>query len=93
MRGVNIERKIVAQLRNEGWLCARSAGSKSPIDVWAVKEGSVRLIQVKRVKRNSFKIKETMNELRKLKEEHGCKNIIVELHIWHERVGFEILKV
>jgi Holliday junction resolvase len=34
-------------LRDEGWVCSRSAMSHGPVDVFAAKEGVVRLIQVK----------------------------------------------
>ena len=34
-------------LRGEGWICSRSAMSHGPVDVFAAKNGIVRLIQVK----------------------------------------------
>ena len=34
-------------LRDEGWVCSRSAMSHGPVDVFAAKDGVVRLIQVK----------------------------------------------
>ncbi len=34
-------------LRNEGWVCSRSAMSHGPVDVFAAKKGRVLLIQVK----------------------------------------------
>jgi Holliday junction resolvase len=44
-RGADLERALVRHLRAHGWEAARSASSKSGIDVWAVKGGNVRLFQ------------------------------------------------
>ena len=43
------EQQLVREFRALGWYAARSAGSKSPWDIYTVlpKEGEVRLIQVK----------------------------------------------
>lgn len=45
-------------LRVEGWVVGRSAGSHSPVDVFAAKEGRVLLVQIKsgqaRVKRDEL---------------------------------------
>jgi Holliday junction resolvase len=34
-------------LRVDGWIVGRSAGSHSPVDVFAAKEGKILLVQVK----------------------------------------------
>lgn len=49
LRSVKRERELVNEFRAKGWMACRSAGSKSPYDVWAVnpKTGDVVLIQVK----------------------------------------------
>ena len=49
LRSAAKERSIVNDLREQGYWAARSAGSKSPWDVWAFHplSGEVRLIQVK----------------------------------------------
>lgn len=51
-KGADYERQIVNELREQGFVCARSAGSKSKIDVWAVNERTkeVLLIQAKKGK-------------------------------------------
>lgn len=51
-KGADYERKIVNELREYGWIAARSAGSHSPIDVWAIneKEKKILLIQAKKGK-------------------------------------------
>lgn len=38
---------MLKKLREEGWYCSRSAASHGPVDVFAAKEGKVRMIQVK----------------------------------------------
>ncbi len=48
--GIKKERKIVNDLKAEGWdIVQRSAGSHSPVDVWAVNKDLklIRLIQAK----------------------------------------------
>lgn len=51
-KGADYERKIVNELRDAGFIAARSAGSKSPIDVWAIneKEREILLVQAKKGK-------------------------------------------
>lgn len=46
-RGRSKEYETMKSLRNEGWVCSRSAMSHGPVDVFAAKDGVVRLIQVK----------------------------------------------
>ncbi len=38
---------MLRKLRDEGWYCSRSAASHGPIDVFAAKNGRIRMIQVK----------------------------------------------
>jgi Holliday junction resolvase len=46
-RGRSREYQVLKKLRSEGWYCSRSAASHGPIDVFAAKNGKVRMIQVK----------------------------------------------
>jgi Holliday junction resolvase len=46
-RGRNREYQVLKKLRREGWYCSRSAASHGPVDVFAGKNGMVRMIQVK----------------------------------------------
>jgi Holliday junction resolvase len=46
-RGRSREYQVLRKLRSEGWFCSRSAASHGPVDVFAAKEGKVRMIQVK----------------------------------------------
>jgi Holliday junction resolvase len=47
-RGRAKEYRCMELLRRDGWVVGRSAGSHSPVDVFAAKEGRVLLVQVKR---------------------------------------------
>ena len=46
-RGRAAEYRAMQLLRREEWIVARSAGSHSPADLFAAKEGKVLLVQVK----------------------------------------------
>src|SRR5580704_39347 len=46
-RGRSREYQTMHSLRKEGWFCSRSAMSHGPVDIFAAKDGMVRLIQVK----------------------------------------------
>lgn len=46
-RGRSKEYKAMEMLKAEGWVVARSAGSHSPVDVFAAREGATLLLQVK----------------------------------------------
>jgi Holliday junction resolvase len=48
-RSTRREREIVNDFRSRGFICARSAGSKSPTDVWAFNPKTLEfyMIQVK----------------------------------------------
>lgn len=55
LRSRKRERELVNQYRKQGWIAARSAGSKSAYDVWAFHPGKalINLIQVKTTKGGS----------------------------------------
>ncbi len=61
-RGRSREYAALKMLRDEGWLCSRSAKSHSPVDIFAGKGGRLILIQVK-----SGSAKLTKDELMELK--------------------------
>jgi Holliday junction resolvase len=46
-RGRAKEYRVMELLREEGWVVGRSAGSHSPVDIFAAKEGRILLVQVK----------------------------------------------
>jgi Holliday junction resolvase len=48
LKGRRKEYQIIKQLKTEGWtIVTRSAGSHSPIDIFAIKEGEILFIQSK----------------------------------------------
>lgn len=46
-RGAEAERDLVKKKRAEGYAAGRNAGSHSPIDVWAAKDGRIEFHQLK----------------------------------------------
>jgi len=46
-RGRAKEYRVMEMLKKDGWVVGRSAGSHSPVDIFAAKEGRVLLVQVK----------------------------------------------
>ena len=46
-RGRSREYQVLRQLREEGWLCSRSAASHGPVDIFAGRAGSILMVQVK----------------------------------------------
>ena len=46
-RGRSREYQVLRKLRDEGWLCSRSAASHGPVDIFAGKDGRILMIQVK----------------------------------------------
>jgi len=63
-------------LRREGWVVGRSAASHSPVDIFAAKEGKVKLVQVK-----SGKARVKMEELGELVKWAEAFNADAE--VWH----------
>jgi Holliday junction resolvase len=46
-RGRSREYQVLHKLREEGWLCSRSAASHGPVDIFAGKGGMILMVQVK----------------------------------------------
>ena len=46
-RGRAKEYRVMEMLKKDGWVVGRSAGSHSPVDIFAAKDGRVLLVQVK----------------------------------------------
>jgi Holliday junction resolvase len=46
-RGRSREYQVLKKLREEGWLCSRSAASHGPVDIFAGREGRILMVQVK----------------------------------------------
>ena len=87
IRGRNAEYKVVEELRRQGAVLAqRSAGSNSPIDVFAIMpDGTIRLIQVK--------TGSSPDELNKLTSLPVNKFASKELWHWIPRKGWEITEL
>ena len=45
--GRSREYQVLRKLREEGWLCSRSAASHGPVDIFAGKDGRMLMVQVK----------------------------------------------
>jgi len=85
-RGTETENKYRLKLLEEGWdIVQRSAGSKSPIDIWALKEEEVMLIQMKRSKTKNFSYKKELQKFIKIKVPISCTKRFV---VWVDRIGF-----
>ena len=46
-RGRSREYQVLRKLREEGWLCSRSAASHGPVDIFAGRAGRILMVQVK----------------------------------------------
>jgi Holliday junction resolvase len=72
-------------LRGEGWVVGRSAGSHSPVDIFAAREGRVLLIQVKN---GSARVAaEELKELVKWAEAFDA-----DAEVWHFKGKGNLLK-
>jgi len=68
LRGYAKERELVLNYRKKGWESFRSAGSHSPIDVFACNEKEIHLCQCKRVKTLPIpKYEKDLNQLKNYK--------------------------
>jgi len=73
IKGVAKERKIVNTLKAEGWdIVQRSAGSHSPIDVFAINK-ELKLIKLIQAKPKGFNSEKIEKELRWLNDEFRVK--------------------
>jgi len=86
IRGRITEYRYCRRLEKEGWkIVQRSAGSKSPVDVWAVKEDEILLVQLKRSKTRSFSFKKELREFADLQVPISCTKRFV---VYVDRIGF-----
>jgi endogenous inhibitor of DNA gyrase (YacG/DUF329 family) len=86
MRGVWYERKAMRELRKQGSLVVRSAGSGGAFDLWAVGPDRLRLIQVKAVKNGARVPSSVVDMLADIDLPGFCQK---ELWVWHDRQGWE----
>jgi len=79
-RGRSREYQVLRKLREEGWLCSRSAASHGPVDIFAGRDGRILMVQVK-----SGKGRATVEE-RKTLVQWG-KAYRGQVEIWKYRKG------
>jgi len=79
-RGRSREYQVLRKLRQEGWLCSRSAASHGPVDIFAARDGIILMVQVK-----SGKGRATEEERRTLVQWGKAYRATVE--IWKYRKG------
>ena len=74
-RGADFERRVKKHFEGEGFLVVRSAGSHSPIDLIAMREGVFMLIQVT-IDRKQKSIAE-LDELKAIAKENKCQALFI----------------
>jgi Holliday junction resolvase-like predicted endonuclease len=79
-RGRSREYQVLRKLRDEGWVCSRSAASHGPVDIFAGKDGRILMVQVKSGKGRASK------EERELLKLWG-KAFEAQVEIWRFRKG------
>ena len=84
-RGRAKEYRAMEMLRTEGWVVGRSAGSHSPVDIFAAKEGRVLLVQVKGGEARAKK--EELMELVKWAEAFDA-----DAEVWHFKGRGNLMK-
>jgi Holliday junction resolvase len=89
-RGVEVERKAIAQLEQVGYLAYRTAGSHGEWDVIAVNPNGVRFIQCKREKEKLGNWDILLDQLREIKVPF---NATKELWVWVDRKGWALQEV
>ena len=73
-RGANFERRVKKYYEDKGFLVLRSAGSHSPIDLFAMRQGEFIAIQVTIDK--SRKTQAGLAQLLEIARENGCQAIL-----------------
>lgn len=92
-RGVRIERKAKGELEENGYFVIRSAGSKGALDLIAINQTEILLIQLKTQKKmgrfGPKSLKKEMNILKRIPAPHWpiAKK---QLWIWTDRKGWTI---
>ena len=86
IRGRNTEYKAKKELESLGYYCSRSAGSHTKIDLWAVSDKDMKLIQLKRVKGKYCSFKKEIEEIKSIKCPSNCTK---ELWIWFDHRGWK----
>ncbi len=85
-KGFLAELKALKELEAQGYVAARTTGSRSPFDVVAVGPQGVRLVQVKRTRSNPARsLQEARQEQEKVPRPPGVTR---EVWVWQARRGW-----
>jgi Holliday junction resolvase len=88
-RGYEIERKIVHDLTEKGFLVLRSAGSHGKIDVLGLRKDTIVAVQSKRTKKFSWSTyKEEVAAIQKIVAEYQLPQVEFQFWVWVDRKGF-----
>jgi Holliday junction resolvase len=91
-KGSKYERKARDDLEREGYAVMRSAASHTPIDIIAVGEHFLKLIQVKSTKRRIVSVEAVMNkykeDIQQLQAMPAPPYVMKELWLWEHRKGW-----
>jgi Holliday junction resolvase len=85
INGRSAEYRAMGELKNDGWMVARSAASHGAVDVFAAKEGKVLLVQVK--KGSARATKEELDEL-----VNWGKSANGDAEVWHYKERGKLVK-
>jgi predicted RNA binding protein YcfA (HicA-like mRNA interferase family) len=89
-RGAEIERRIIKELKDKGYIAVRTAGSHSPFDIISFNEKHTLLIQSKRTKKQINIDSVYKEELETLNQIVGKlpEGVQVEFWLYQDRKGF-----
>lgn len=93
-RGYEIERKIMEELTDRGFLVIRSAGSHSKIDVLGIRKDRIVAVQSKRTKELSWSTyRKEVAAIQEIINVYDLDDIEFELWVWVDRKGFRKWKI
>jgi Holliday junction resolvase len=93
-RGYEIERKIVEELTDRGFLVLRSAGSHGKIDVLGIRKDRIVAVQSKRTKEFSWAAyRKEVEGIQEIINTYDLGDIDFELWVWVDRKGFRKWKI
>lgn len=93
-RGYEIERKIMEELTDRGFLVLRSAGSHGKIDVLGIRKDRIVAVQSKRTKEFSWAAyRKEIAGIQEIINAYDLDDIEFELWVWIDRKGFRKWKI
>ena len=89
-RGYEVERKIMQELTEQGFLVLRSAGSHGKIDVLGLRKDRIVAVQSKRTKKFTMSTyKKELAAIQDIIATYELDNVDFELWVWVDRQGFK----